>query len=517
MDFLMQLWRGLVEVWRRLDTSGRATVIASGLLAAVAVAGLSMWSARPEYRMLLTNLASEDADTIVADLQTRGVPYKFSDGGRTILVPSDQVYGLRNQISQAGTAPSGQVRGWEIFDRPTLGMTEFLQNINAQRARAGELARTIEAYSAVRRAIVNLSIPEERLLATQEAEPSAAIVLQLTHPGALDPAQIRGIRNVVAASVPRLSPDSVTVVDTDGAMLARPIEAKDSPVGASSQQLEAKVAYENYLQDKVEAVLTPLFANFSVAVSASMSFDQKETSTIQYSPDGRVARSEQITTETVETEDTSAIAAPGPTANLPGDFQSPTGEPPTRTTTNKEDTVINYELSNTQTKTVEAPGTVSSIRVSAVVEPVQEDADGNRTFRPLTEEENTSIPQMIMNAVGADQARGDQVTLMAASFAVAVMPIAPPAGGGTAMRQVLEVMQRHVLPIALMAIALLVIRATLRRGLTAAPVREPIPVPEEEVSAEVALRRRVQEEVERLSAEQPQVLATLLKTWLSAE
>ena len=169
--------------------------------------------------MLLANLDSEDADAIVADLQARGVPYKFSDGRRTILVPSDQVYSLRNQISQAGTAPSGQVRGSEIFDRVTLGMTEFLQNIDAQRARASELARTIEAYSAVRRAIVNLSIPEKRLLATQEAEPSVAIVLQLTHSGALDSSQIRGIRNVVAASVPMLSPDRVAVVDTDGTIM----------------------------------------------------------------------------------------------------------------------------------------------------------------------------------------------------------------------------------------------------------------------------------------------------------
>lgn len=517
MDFLMQLWRGLVEVWRRLDTSGRVTIIASGLLATVAVAGLSMWSAQPEYRMLLTNLASEDADAIVADLQTRGISYRFSDGGTTISVPSDQVYSLRNQISQAGTAPSGQVRGWEIFDRTTLGMTEFLQNINAQRARAGALARTIEAYSVVRRAIVNLSIPEERMLATQEAKPSAAIVLQLTHPGALDPLQIRGIRNVVAASVPRLSPDRVTVVDTDGTMLARPIEAKDSPIGVSSQQLEAKVAYENYLQERVKTVLTPLFANFSVAVSASMSFDQREINTIEYTPDGRVARSEQTTTETVETEDTSAIAAPGPTANLPGEFQSPTGELPMKTISNTEDIITNYEVSRTDTRTVEAPGAVTKIMVAAVVEPVLEDAEGNRTFRPLTDDENTSIPQMIMNAVGADQTRGDEVTLMAASFAVAAVQIAPPAGGGMAMRRVLEVIQRHVLPIALMAIALLVIRATLRRGLAAAPAREPIPVPEEDVSAEVAMRRRVQEEVEQLSAEQPQVLATLLKTWLSAD
>jgi len=349
MDFLMQLWRGLVDVWRRLDTSGRVTVIASGLLAAVAVAGLSMWSAQPKYRMLFTELASEDADAIVADLQTRGVQYKFGDAGRTILVPSDQVYSLRVQISEAGTAPSGQVRGWEIFDKPTLGMTEFLQNVNAQRARTGALARTIEAYSAVRRAIVNLSIPEERLLAAQEAEPSAAIVLRLTHPGALGPGQIRGIRDVVAASVPRLSPDRVTVVDTDGNMLARPIEAKDNLIGASSLQLEIVAAEENRLKKKVETVLAPLFTNFSVAVSVDMSFDQKETSSKVYDPDAKVAVSEWSITETVETQEPPATTAPGATAGLPGGFPATTSAPPARTTTSKEDTTTNYEASVTET------------------------------------------------------------------------------------------------------------------------------------------------------------------------
>jgi len=336
MDFLMQLWRGLVEVWRRLDTSGRATVIASGLLAAVAVAGLSMWSAQPEYRMLFTNLTAQDADAVVADLQSRNVPFKTRDGGSTVLVPADQVYTLRNTLSQAGTAPSGQVRGWEIFDQPTLGITEFLQNVQALRARTGELARTIEAYSAVRRAIVNLSIPEERLLAAQEAEPSAAIVLRLTHPDALGPGQIRGIRDVVAASVPRLSPDRVTVVDTDGNMLARPIEAKDSLIGASSLQLEIVAAEENRLKKKVETVLTPLFTNFSVAVSVDMNFDQKQTSSKQYDPEARAILSEQTTSKTVETQE--PVLAPGATSGL-GEEYTP---PPARVTTKDEDSITNY-------------------------------------------------------------------------------------------------------------------------------------------------------------------------------
>jgi len=509
MDFLMQLWQGLVEVWRRLDYSGRTTVIASGLLAAAAVIGLSMWSARPEYRMLFTDLASEHADAIIADLDTRNVEYRLRDGGSTILVPSDRVYSLRNQISQAGMAPSGQVRGWEIFDRPTLGMTKFMQNINAQRARAGQLARTIEELDAVRRAVVSLAIPEERLLATEEGEPSAAIVLRLAHAGALDQKQIRGIRNLVSSSVPNLRPGRITIVDTDGAMLARPIEAKDSLAGASSLQLEIIAAEENRLQKKVETVLTPLFANFSVAVSIAMNFDRKETTTKVYDPDGAVVVSEQTITETVETEETTL--APGTISGLGDEYTSP----PTRIITNKEDTTTNYEVSVTDMRMTQAAGAVSNIMVTAVVEPPEAGAEGGAApSRPADE----LVRQMIANAAGIDQAQAEtQVTLITASFAEAAALVAPPAPPGMAMQRVLEFAQGQVLPIALIIVALVLVRSMLRRGLAAVPVREAIPAPEDEVSAQVAMRRRVQEEVERLSAEQPKILASLLKTWLAAE
>jgi len=513
MDFLIQLWREIVEIWRRLDYSGRVTLVASGILVAVAVIALSMWSARPEYRMLFTNLTSEDADAIASDLEGRNVRYKMRDGGATILVPSDRVYSLRNQIAESGRAPSGQVRGWEIFDQPSLGVTEFVQNIQAQRARAGELARTIEAYSAVSRAIVNLSIPPERLLAAREAPPSAAVVLKLTHPGALNQSHIRGILNIVASSVPGLTPNQVTIVDTEGTVLARPREPQDSQFALSSQQLEAIQAHENHLRSKIEAVLEPLYTNFSVAVSVDMDFDQLTTDTKTYDPDANVKIAEQVITEDTKTVEVQPTAAPGATAGLPAGFQAAAGTQPAEMTSTKEEIITNYEVSVTETRRIAAPA-VKNVSATVVVEPL----DSEGVFRNLTSEETTQLQQMVMNAAGADETRGDKVMVMAGSFAEAAVgpPVAVPAPG-MMRQQVLAVVQRHVLPIVLMVVALFLIRMILRRSAAVLPVHEPIQVPQEEVSEEVAIRRRVQEEVERLSVEQPKIVATLLKTWLSAE
>jgi len=515
MDFLRQLVRGLVEVWRRLDYSGRATVVASGALAIVAVVGLSMWSARPEYRMLLTNLTAGDTDAVVADLEGRGVPYKLRDGGATVLVPSDQVYTLRTALSEARTAPSGQVVGYEIFDRPSLGVTEFVQNIQAQRARAGALARTIESYTAVRKAIVNLSMPRERLL--EEALPSAAVVLDLTHPGALDQSKVRGILNIVASSVPRLTPDRVTVVDTDGNMLARLRDDEEGPFELTDRQLETIQARENHLRKNVEAVLEPLFANFSVAVNVKMNFDQTVTDTTTYDPDGAVPRAEQINTEETTTVETQLAGAPGAISGLPPGYQTAPGAPPVQTTTSKEETITNYDLSVTESHKVMAPGAIDKITVTALVDNTTTDEAGNKTFTALSDDEIAQYTQMVLAAAGADETRGDQVIFMAAPFAeAATVPAVPMAKPGMMQQRVWEVMQRHVLPIALMVAALVVIRSILRRGATM--VTAPMPEPAtEEVNDEVLARRRVSEEVERLSAQQPKVVAALLRTWLASE
>src|SRR6185436_15642157 len=250
---LQQLRDQLVAFFLSLPPARRVAVIAVGLLSMTAVLGLAWWVQQPLFRPLFTNLGQQDAAAIVEALRAEKVPFTLEDGGRAVLVPASRLYELRLALASRGLPEGGGV-GFELFDRQTLGQTDFLQRLNYQRAMQGELGRTISQLGGVESARVHIAIPERSLFVSEERRPSASVVVKLAPGRSLASAQIDGIVHLVASSVEGLDADAVTVVDESGRRLT-PERRDDDPTRASGDALEHQLSVERQLAERVEGML----------------------------------------------------------------------------------------------------------------------------------------------------------------------------------------------------------------------------------------------------------------------
>src|SRR6185295_12682095 len=232
---LEQLWSQLRAFMMAQPPARRVVMAAVGLGSLAGVLALAWWVQRPLYRPLFTNLGQQDAASIVEALRAEKVPFQLEDGGRAVLVPAERLYELRLSLASRGLPAGGGV-GFEIFDKQTLGQTDFMQRLNYQRALQGELGRTIGQLGGVESARVHLALPERSLFVAQDRRPSASVVVKLAQGRSLSRAQIDGIVHLVAASVEGMAAESVTVVDEAGRMLThnRP---RDEAAGATSTAL----------------------------------------------------------------------------------------------------------------------------------------------------------------------------------------------------------------------------------------------------------------------------------------
>src|SRR5437867_1054361 len=250
---LEQLWIQLVDFVRAQPPARRIVLATTSVGSLVVVLGLAWWVQRPRYRSLFTNLAERDASAIVEALRAEKVPFRLEDGGRAILVPTERLYELRLALASRGLPEGGGV-GFELFDRQTLGQTDFLQRLNYQRALQGELGRTISRLGGVESARVRLALPERSLFVGEDRRPSGSVMVKLAPGRALPAAQIEGIVHPVAASVEGLAADGVTVVDESGRLLTTDRRGGET-VGASSTAPEMQASIERQLAERVESML----------------------------------------------------------------------------------------------------------------------------------------------------------------------------------------------------------------------------------------------------------------------
>ncbi|MDA8225780.1 MAG: flagellar basal-body MS-ring/collar protein FliF, partial [Betaproteobacteria bacterium] len=202
------------------STIGQRMMLAIGAAAVLAImVAVWMWSQRPDYRVLFSNFSDKDGGAIVAVLQQMNVPYKYSEGGSAILVPADQVHDLRLKLA-AQDLPKGGNVGFEVMENQKLGTSQFLEQVNYQRALEGELASTIESINAVRAARVHLAMPKASVFVRDQQKPTASVLIDLQPGRALDPGQVSAIVHLLASSVPDLTPDNVTIVDQNGNLLS---------------------------------------------------------------------------------------------------------------------------------------------------------------------------------------------------------------------------------------------------------------------------------------------------------
>ncbi|HYH35224.1 MAG TPA: flagellar basal-body MS-ring/collar protein FliF [Nocardioides sp.] len=357
------------------------------------------WITAPTYAPLFSNLASTDASAIVDELNAAGAAYELADGGGTIMVPNEQVYDLRLSMSGKGL-PAGNDTGYALLDEQGITTSEFQQQVTYQRALQDELARTLESLEGVRTAVVHLALPEEEVFASDEAEPTASVLLDLAPGTGLDSGQVQAVTNLVSSSIEGMDPEQVTVADATGAVLSAPGQGVTSAAGDARSQLEQD--YEARLASNAQAVLDPILGpgRAKVSVRADVDLDQRSTTSETHTyEEGTPPISESTTTE----EYTGNGAAVG--GILGPENQADAGGGTGDSAYNKESTTANNAVGTTVETVEGAPGRINRLTVSVVMD---ETVAGNLN--------QAQIQALVGNAIGLDVARGDDITVASMAF-----------------------------------------------------------------------------------------------------
>jgi flagellar M-ring protein FliF len=351
----------------------------------------------PDYSPLYANLSEDDAAKVIDHLAQQKIPYVIDDNGKTIKIPKENVYETRLVLAGKGIPASGII-GYEIFDKNTMGMSDFMQKLNYKRALEGELARTIVQQDGVEGVRVHIVIPERSIFKDEEKLPTASVVLKLKSNFTISKTNMTAIANLISSSVEGLTPSNVTLIDTKGRILSKDFD--DSPIAfSSSKQYEMKQSVENYLSQKAQVILDNIlgYGNAMIQVNADMNFDQIEKTMTLFDPESQVAISEQ----TIKTENNGS--------NL-GDSSAQISQ----------NNTTNYEINKTIQRVVEGSGNIKRLSVAAVINDVfKEVKDGEETKtvnEPRPPEQMKKLEEIIKNAVGMNPVRDDQFSIVNISF-----------------------------------------------------------------------------------------------------
>jgi flagellar M-ring protein FliF len=398
---------------------GRFAAIAGAVAGAIAVlAGVMLKAGAEPEALLYANLDLKEASQITGALDQAGIKYQVKGDGSTIMVPRDSVASTRLMLSSKGLPTSGSV-GYEIFDNASaLGQTDFVQNLNRQRALEGELARTIRSLRGVTSARVHLVLPKRQLFEEEAGSPTASIVVGLGGRD-LSADQVRSLRNLVAGAVPNLKPDRVTVVDESGKMLAA--GSPDGDVSLDSQAAnDRKAQVEEHIRravkDVVEGVVGPGKAR--VQVTADIDMTQMTTQKEAYDPDGAVVLSTTTMAEKHNQADNNGGGTTGAAANIPGQNVNNPVNGTNSDTSDHNDETTNYDVSKTTTTTIQVPGAVKKLSVAVAVDGVTAEGKGDKpgAYSPRNAEDMKRIEELVRTAMGFDQTRGDQLSVVNVRF-----------------------------------------------------------------------------------------------------
>ncbi|WP_169568141.1 flagellar basal-body MS-ring/collar protein FliF [Sneathiella limimaris] len=466
---------GLSQLLQNLGTIRLAILgsVAVGLIALIMFMSTQLGNA--DYALLYGNLEPEDSGAVISRLDAQNIPYKLENGGRDILVVRDQVDKLRLGMAQDGLPNGGSV-GYEIFDNSdAFGTTAFVQNVNLVRALEGELSRTIRALNNVSTARVHIVLPKRQVFSREKREASASIVLKLK--GRLSEDQVASIQHMVAAAVPTLAVNRISIVDSRGNLLARG-DGKENPGnGFSSQSEFMRVSYEARLREQIEALLEQSLGkgNVRAQVSAEMNFDQKTVKSETYDPDGQVVRSTQTVEESNSSSDTTG-GAEGVTVgnNLPEAEAAQEGGAGSESASNRVEETVNYEISKTITTEVQESGLIQRLTVAVLVNGrAAVDADGNQTYEPLDQDALDQVARLVKSSIGFDEDRGDLVEVVNMPF-VQLAPVEFEEDPetielfmGLTKRDLFKMGEMAVLAIVAILALLLVVRPLLTRALSA--------------------------------------------------
>ncbi|MCX7866601.1 MAG: flagellar basal-body MS-ring/collar protein FliF [Limisphaera sp.] len=413
---LTRLASQLADIWKQLGPAQRLTLMAAGLIVLGGLGAVAVWSARTPYALLYGRLSEAEAARVIAALDDAKVPYKIGAGGGSIYVPADKVHVMRMQLAGRGI-PRGDGVGFEIFDKPNFGISDFVQRANYLRALQGELARTISQLDEVESARVMVVLPENRLLLDRDKQPTASVFVRLRGNGPLPPQAVNSIRFLVANAVEGLKPNRVTVVDNFGNVLSENTEDNSLP-GLTAAQLAARRELEQYLakkaQDMLEKILGP--GQAIVRVSAEINFDTLSRTEERYDPETQVIRTQTKNDENTDTVTSSPVMPVGITANTATETNTAAAATPVTNTRNRKTTsTVEYEFGKTISSLTQVAGGIKRLSAAVTLAARVEGTGTERKVVPRSPEELEKIRRMVADALGIitspDNPRGDSLTV----------------------------------------------------------------------------------------------------------
>jgi flagellar M-ring protein FliF len=516
------------------------------------IVGIFLWTREAPYSVLFSNLDERDGGAIVESLQQQNILYRMSDNGLAILVPTHQVHETRLRMAAAGL-PKGGLVGFELLENQKLGISQFHEQVSYQRALEGELARTIQSIASVDGARVHLAMPRQTAFLRDEQRPTASVMVNLRPGRFLEASQVAGIVHLVSSSVPRMSNEGVQIVDQNGNLLTQ----KDDPTrksGLDANQLRYIEEIESGYVRRIETILSAMVGggNFRAQVAADIDFNQTEQTSETYRPNPapeQAIRSQQTQENFNNAQGPYGI--PGALTNQPpapatAPINLPAGVAAAQGAGNANgarSATINYELDRTIQHVRQATGQIRRLSVAVVVNHRNETLpDGQVQRVPLTDDEVLRIRDLVREAVGINQDRGDSLSVAASAFAPGAAPEQLPFWKQPEMIELaIEALKYIFMLLALLAIIFGIVRPLLRAAFPPPPppvvadedeetlydedgnpIRRTGDAEEEGDDVDVALSGETPEDsyeaqlarVKELARNNPKIVANLVKEWM---
>lgn len=408
---------GSARNWFAGLTAKQRTGLGMGLAVACIVgAAAFVISQQDPQTLLFSDMQAEEGRSVSKKLGESKISHTMSSDFSTVSVPASQVAKARMELAKAGL-PGQDVVGFEKFDGSTLGMSSYVQRIQYIRAVQGELTRSIQQLSSVKRARVHISVPPKKTFIEDEEPPKASVILELKRGQKPSKSEVNGIAHMVASAVESLKVSNVSIVDTLGNFLHRP-EDEGSAAGMSTALLETQRSMESEYERRVEEILSPVVGLGKVRAKVAAEIDPARVNTTEesFDPEKATVRHTVRNDEVVSGSKPNPVGIPGSRSNLPGAEATAPPVPMANSTSEKNTQNTSYNVPRKVQVTDKPSGSLKRLTVAVIVDGYYQTVNGVEQFTPRKDDELRRLQELVANSVGFDEQRRDSITVSCLPF-----------------------------------------------------------------------------------------------------
>lgn len=387
-NYFSLLANDVKKLWNGLDEGQKLGMLVLIVITIVAATFFLSKAMEPDWVTLYTDLNEVNTISIVENMKKNGYRYKVSEDKKTILVPSNVRDEMRLYVAENDLIKNSD-SGFELLDDMQLGSTDFKNKLTKQRIFQGEITRAIEKIQGIKYAKVQLAEPERSIFEDNDEKPTASVVLVLEPGYKIKSAQVKAIKNLVAYSVPRMTPDQVFITDQNGNSLSDETSKNSTDMESFKSNLEKQTA--NKVSDVLEKIVGK--GNVSVQVNADIDFNSAKSTIESYIPVNEKGEG-VITSSQTEVE----------TYENPNNVPNPNNVNQRNLNYSKQKSSINYNVSKEVKQVIYAPGTIKRLSIAVAINKI------------LTEAEKEEIRNLVLSAAGVDFSRGDVISVSGLQF-----------------------------------------------------------------------------------------------------